>query len=270
MVSGTFPIAPRRLAVALFAAGCASASPPPARAPVTVALAVPAVQGSEPTRSASNTVIAAIASDAGAAVTTEVPSAEALAQRHYSAAMEAFARGDYTAAARAFEACHSARPGVDFAFNAGRMYERLADVPNASRWYGVVLASNPDPERRADVTSRLASLRDFERRRREDIAQPPPGTDAMAREAAQWFQRGVALYQRRQYAQALRGFEAANQFVEGAGRAMPELMFNLAVTHEHLGHSAEAASAFRSYLAARPDAPDHQAIEERVRRLARP
>lgn len=258
----------RTSVIALVAASCGTATPAsaPQNNPAAVASTAPAASGDERSQGASDAAVsttpAANDGDAGAAA-SGLPEA----QRRYAEAMAAYERGDYAGAARGFEAAHAARPGVDFAFNAGRMHERLADVPNATRWYETVLASNPEPARRADVTARIASLRDFARRRREDIAQPPPDTDAMAQEAAQWFRRGVALYQRRQYAQALRAFEAANQFVEGAGRTLPELMFNLAVAHEHLGHNAEAASAFRSYLAARPDSPDRAMIEERVRRL---
>ena len=128
--------------------------------------------------------------------------------------------------------------------------------------FGGVWSARAEAAQRADLESRLASLRDYDRRRREDFAQPPPGTDALAREASTWFQRGVALYRRRQYDAALRAFEAAHQYTD-----TPELLFNLAVTHEHLGNTRDAADAFRAYLQQRPDAPDHDAIERRLRAL---
>jgi len=192
--------------------------------------------------------------------------ASADAGRHTREAMAAVEARDYAAAARHFEAAHAAVHSVELAFNAARMYERLADVPQATRWYETVLASDPSPTLRADVTRRLAVLQAFARRRRDDIAQSAPGSDALAQEATRWFARGVALYQRRRYAPALRAFEAANQYVQGDG--VPELMYNLGMTHARLGHNAEAVSAFRAYLAARPDAPERADIEARIRALA--
>ncbi len=192
--------------------------------------------------------------------------ATASASTHARDAMAAVEARDYAAAARHFEAAYAAVHSVELAFNTARMYERLADVPLATRWYNVVLAHEPSPALRADVTRRLASLQAFARRRRDDIAQSFPGTEALAREATRWFARGVALYQRRRYAPALRAFEAANQYVQGDG--VPELMYNLGMTHTRLGHNAEAISAFRAYLAARPDAPERTDIEARIRTLA--
>jgi tetratricopeptide (TPR) repeat protein len=211
------------------------------------------------------------AGDAGAAtdaVVSEDAPASGGAAQHYRAALVAYGRNDFVTAAREFEAAFEARPSAELAFNAGRMHERMASAADATRWYERVLAMNPDPARRADVTHRIAALQDYDRRRREDFAQPPPGTDALQQEAAAWFARGIALYRRRRYADALRAFEAAQQFTASAGRVVPELVYNLAVTHEHLGHRQEAVSAFRAYLSERPDSVDHEAVERRLQALA--
>lgn len=209
--------------------------------------------------------------DAGEATDASVSDDAALgvsATEHYRAALVAYGRDDFSTAAREFEAAFEARPSAELAFNTGRMHERMASAADATRWYERVLAMNPDPARRADVTHRIAALRDYDRRRREDFAQPPPGTDALQQEAASWFARGIALYRRRRYADALRAFEAAQQFTASAGRVVPELVYNLAVTHEHLGHRQEAVSAFRAYLSERPDSVDHEAIERRLQALS--
>lgn len=239
--------------------GCSSPQAAPAQTPAArTESAQPAPPSGDAQGDAGAGVTAAATGDAGA-----TPAAGE-ARARYEAALAAAERGDFAAAARGFEEAHALRPSVELAFNAGRMYERQADVANAARWYERVLAGNPDPTLRADVTARLASVRDYERRRREGFAAPPPGQDAMAREAATWFARGTALYQRRRFADALRAFEAANQYAQDR---IPELMFNLAVTHERLGHDRDAVGAFRAYLSARPDSPDRADIEGRIRRL---
>lgn len=226
--------------------------PSPAQTVTVNGVSVPL--GTDATDAGTRTIATAV-TDAGAMGTRE-------AERLYQEGMQAYGRGDFQTAARDFAAAYEQHPAPDLAFNAGRMYERLAMVPEATRYYTLVLAGAPEATQRADVTARLASLRDYERRRREDFAQPPPGTDALAREAGTWFVRGVTLYRRRQYEGALRAFEAAHQYTD-----TPELLFNLAVTQEHLGHGRDAAEAFRAYLQQRPDAPDRPAIELRLRAL---
>lgn len=180
----------------------------------------------------------------------------------YREASAAYGRGELQAAARGFVEAYALFPSPELAFNAARVYERLADVDSAVRYFDLVLASNPSPAQREDIAARVASLRDYDRRRREDIAQPPPGADALSREGATWFQRGVALFRRGRFAAALQAFEAARQFAQS-----PELSFNLGVTHERLGHARDAIDAFRDYLSRRPDAPDREGIERRIRAL---
>jgi tetratricopeptide (TPR) repeat protein len=183
-------------------------------------------------------------------------------------AMQAVQRSDFPAAMRLFALAYERVPSLELAFNTFRMCERSAAVPEGEQWYARTLSHNPPPAVRADLDQRIAALRDFARRRRDDIARPPPGTDVLAREANEWFTRGVGLYQRRQYAPALDAFEAALRYAQESRREVAELYFNLAVTHEHLGHRAEAAAAFREYLSRRPDTPDRGTVEDRVRRLS--
>lgn len=254
----------RSLAVALVLAACSN-NPSPTGAGTTGGSSGGATVVAHGTPAETTSV----ASDAGAATDAVVSEdAPASATEHYRAALVAYGRNDFATAAREFEAAFEARPSAELAFNTGRMHERMASAADATRWYERVLAMNPDPARRADVTHRIAALQDYDRRRREDFAQPPPGTDALQQEAASWFARGIALYRRRRYADALRAFEAAQQFTASAGRVVPELVYNLAVTHEHLGHRQEAVSAFRAYLSERPDSVDHEAIERRLQALS--
>jgi tetratricopeptide (TPR) repeat protein len=198
----------------------------------------------------------------GAAGSAQPPANDA--ERALEAGLAACERGDFAAAARAFEEGFAAHPSLAFAFNAGRMHERLADVDLGVQWYQRALTFDPTPEQRADLARRVVGLRDYARRQREGFAQPPPGEGALAREALQWFLRGTRMFQLRRYDAALQAFHAAAQYNED----IPELQFNLAVTHERLGRRAEALGAFQNYLALRPDAPDRRDLEQRMQSLA--
>jgi tetratricopeptide (TPR) repeat protein len=243
------------LALTALAVACSSSRPPPtAAAPSDDA---GAVVTSSVTTSHTHAV-------ADAAVADAAPEADRL----YRDAVAAADRNDFAEAARLFGAAYDAAPSREMAFNAFRMSERSASVDDATRWYDRLVALSPTAAMRADLDQRMASLRDFARRRREDIARPPPGTDALAREAVTFFNRGVTLYQRRQYAAALQAFEAALRYMSESHNEVAELYFNLAVAHEHVGHRAEAAAAFREYLSRRPDTPDRQEVERRIRTLS--
>jgi tetratricopeptide (TPR) repeat protein len=245
------------LVAAALAAACSSNRPPPA-APPTGDDAGPAVVSSITVTGARAPV------DASVAPADAAPGADGL----YRDAVAAAERNDFAEAARLFGAAYDAAPSLEMAFNAFRMSERSASVDDAARWYDRVIARSPTAAMRADLDQRMGSLRDFARRRREDIARPPPGTDALARESVTFFNRGVALYQRRQYAAALRAFEASLRYMQSTHNEVAELFFNLAVAHEHVGHRAEAVAAFREYLSRRPDTPDRAGVERRIRTLS--
>lgn len=202
----------------------------------------------------------------GDAATTHPASA---AQRRYEQGMTAAGRHDWTAAAAAFSDAYELEPSTELAFNTGRMYEHLADFERASEWYRRVLAGTPAAAVRAQVTARLANVERDAQRRRDGIAQASPDDDALTAEASVWFNRGLLFFRRHRWREALQAFETANQFVQSSGGNVAELMFNLGVTHEHLGHRGEAEAAFRSYLAARPESPDRAEIEQRIQRLRR-
>ena len=225
------------------------------------------------TVSSSRTVGGASAEPTAADAATRADAADAAgtsteAARLYREGGEAAARNEFTTAARLFGEAYERAPSLEMAFNAFRMCERSAAVADAERWHERVIAHGPSAALRADLDQRMAALRDFARRRQDDIARPPPGADQLVREAAEFFARGVQLYQRRRYQPALEAFEAALRFSQESRREVAELYFNLAVTHEHLGHRAEAAAAFREFLSRRPDAPDREGIEARVRALS--
>lgn len=255
---------PRAIALpsVLVFAACAS-SPPPRAEPVVTTISTSTTRTSVVTVTSTVTADAAVAAPVDAAAL----SANDAAGARYREAMAAVEQTRFTDAARLFGEAYALSPSLELAFNTFRMHERSASVDAATEWLARVLSHNPPAALRADLDQRMAGLRDFARRRREDIARPPPGVDALVAEAGTFFARGVSLYQRRQYAPALQAFEAALRFMQESHREVAELYFNLAVTHEHLGHRAEAAAAFREYLSRRPDTPDRASVEQRVRTL---
>jgi tetratricopeptide (TPR) repeat protein len=238
------------------ALGCASPRPPPTATPAAATTTAPTEAPTAPSTTADAAVAATAESDAAV-------SGDAL--RSFREGMAAMEAGRFQDAARAFAAAFAQRPSFELAYNAGRMYERLGDVTEGARWFREALSRGGDANLQRDLRARLAALEDYGRRQREGVMQPPPGDDALATEARTWFQRGNTLFAQRRYADALRAFEAANQVAPGE---VPELTFNLALTHERLGRRADAASAYREYLAARPDAPDRARIEATIRALS--
>lgn len=243
------------------AAACSSNRPPPATSSTS--------HDDEDAAAVVTTSATVTASNVAGDAAVESPSdAAPAADRLYRDAMAAVDRNDFAEAARLFGEAYASAPSIEMAFNAFRMNERAASVDEAARWYERIVAQNPPAAMRADLDQRMASLRDFARRRREDFARPPPGTDALAREAVTFFNRGVTLYQRHQYAAALQAFEAALRYTQASHNEVAELYFNLAVAHEHAGHRAEAIAAFREFLSRRPDTPDRAEVERRVRALS--
>jgi tetratricopeptide (TPR) repeat protein len=150
------------------------------------------------------------------------------------------------------------------AFNLARVYERMGESDQAIHFFEIVQHGNPAPsaEQLADIDRRIAGLRAYEQRRREGIAQTLPTTDALSQEGNTWFQRGVALYRRRNYRQALIAFEQAHQYLQ-----TPELFYNLAVTYRALHDISHALEFMREYLDARRGTPEEAWIEQQVHAL---
>jgi tetratricopeptide (TPR) repeat protein len=174
----------------------------------------------------------------------------------------AFSRGDFAAAASSFRAAYDLAPSPAMAFNLARVYERMGEVEQGVHYFEIVLASNPDATMRADIEHRIASLRAYEQRRHDGIAQPPPSTDELSAEGANWFRRGITLFRRRQFQPALLAFQQAYQYLQ-----TPELLFNLAAAHERLGHLDQAIEFLREYLQQRRDTPEEAEIQRHITEL---
>lgn len=83
--------------------------------------------------------------------------------------------------------------------------------------------------------------------------------DARAR---RHFESGTAYFEVGDYDSALRELQVAYDISH-----RPALLYNLYMTHERLGHFAEAAANLERYLAEEPELENRQTLEERLARL---
>lgn len=203
---------------------------------------------------------------AGAGAGFVAPTGEQAQQvsQAFSEGSAAYARGDFPNAAQSFRRAYELYPGPAMAFNLARVYERMGDVEQAIHFFEIVQHATPTPsaEQLAEIERRVAALRAYEQRRREGIAQTLPTTDALSQEGNTWFQRGVSLYRRRNYRQALIAFEQAHQYLQ-----TPELFYNLAVTYRALHDVQHALEFMREYLDGRRGTPEEAWIEQQIHAL---
>jgi hypothetical protein len=82
-------------------------------------------------------------------------------------------------------------------------------------------------------------------------------------EAAAHFARAEAAERRRDYATAIREYEAAYQ-----AQPHPAVLYNLARVYEQLGEARKAVFFFKRYLAQKEPPEDREAVEERIAGLA--
>jgi len=75
----------------------------------------------------------------------------------------------------------------------------------------------------------------------------------------------IAYYDEARYEDAAREMEAAYQL-----KPLPDLQYNLAQCYERMGRYDDAAKAYESYLACKPEAPDKRQVMQRIdRRIVR-
>lgn len=182
----------------------------------------------------------------------------------FQAGTEAFTEGDFRTAGQKFEQAYRLSPSAEMAFNVARAYERMSEYDKAVRYFRIYLRDVAEIEgsARRDIEQRIEALQAAQRRQREQVFTAPPTNDELAAEARTFFQRGVSMFQRRQYEAALQAFTAAHRFAPVA-----EVLYNLAVTCERLDRTRDAIDWYREYLRARPDSPDRSAIERKIDEL---
>jgi tetratricopeptide (TPR) repeat protein len=175
----------------------------------------------------------------------------------------AYGAGRLREALQKMKAAHRSFRRPEFAFNIGRVLERMGEAEHAISWFRVYLAhGSPNAAERADVDRRIAELEALRERVEGQLIAAPPSTDELATESRTFFERGVAMYERGQYDAAMQAFEYAQQFAP-----FPELYYNMAITAERLERYGVAADHYRSYLRGRPEAAGRALIEQKVQEL---
>lgn len=86
--------------------------------------------------------------------------------------------------------------------------------------------------------------------------------DSRDREARMLFQAGELAFNEGRFENALESFHRAHALTQ-----RPELLFNIGTCQERLERYDEALQSFRAYLTARPDAPNANAVAQRIRIL---
>lgn len=205
------------------------------------------------------------ASGEGGAVFRAATGGETAAFRAlFSQATTAFARNDFTEAARAFRQLYDQSPSVDMAYNLARVYERIGESTDAINYFQRVLQGDPPPSdgQRTDIEARIARLRAYEARRAAGIAAAPATSDELNQEGVAWFNRGVRFFQRGQFSSALQAFEQASRYLQSA-----ELDFNLGMTYERLRNYPRALEYLRQYLETIRGTPEEIPIQRRIREI---
>jgi tetratricopeptide (TPR) repeat protein len=189
--------------------------------------------------------------------------AVAQAQALFARGIAAYEAGRLDEAARLLREADAVVRSPELAFNIARVYERMGEAREALPFFERYLRDgSPSEAERADVQRRMEALRELDRRMREQVMTLPPTGDEMTQEARLFFERGVAMFRRRRYDAALQAFTAAYQFAR-----LPEVIYNLAVASERVGHVQDSLDFYREYLRARPDGADRAHVERRIGEL---
>src|SRR2546423_13566303 len=96
------------------------------------------------------------------------------------------------------------------------------------------------------------------------LAWPAPAaaqnaTQADEEAAKAHFLAGSAYYEQANYADAVKEFNEAHRLSKRA-----DLLYNISVCYERLGHRDDAIASLQQYLSERPEAPDRAVIESRI------
>lgn len=191
------------------------------------------------------------------------PASVERARALFAEAQAAYAAGRFDEAGEKMVQAWQLTHAPELAFNAARVFERMSEYDRAIEYFEIYLRDgNPPAEERAGIATRIASIREAQARRRQQVFTAPASTDELTTEARTFFLRGVSMFRRRQYQAAQTAFLAAYRFAP-----LPEVIYNLAVTSERLGARQDAIDYYREYVRARPDGPDRGEVEALIRRL---
>ena len=256
------------------AAACVSASAGPRGVWVFVLCAVCAVLNARLALSEAPTAPPANDAEAKADKPTELAAKEARtdaqnqhrAREHFQQGQEAYRQGKWERARALFEAADSLLPSPELAFNLALVCERSGRASEAVAYYRRYLKkADTNMRERREVRDKIAALSALAARQQGQLKLPPPSGDQLTAEARRFFTRGLALYKRDQRRAAMAAFMAAYRL-----RQTPELLFNLALISEELGHRRDAIDYYQAYLRRLPRAHDAGAVRSRIQALTKP
>lgn len=182
--------------------------------------------------------------------------------------MRAYQANDFGHAVTLLTQVDAIVPSAELAYNIAYCYQRMADPDHAVQFFRRYLESGaPSEAERADVEARIAQMEGLRTRQREATMALPPSMDAMTADAAALFASGQEMFRRRRYAPALQAFSAAAAAFQAVGVEVPELVYNLAVTSEHLRSLDDAADYYEEYLRQRPRDPEAERIRAHAAEL---
>lgn len=192
----------------------------------------------------------------------------ASARAQFTEGMRAYQANDFGRAAELLTQVDAVIPSPELAYNIAYCYQRMADTERAIRYFRRYLETGSPPDAvRADVNTRITQMEALAVRQREMTMTLPPSMDAMTADAASLFASGQEMFRRRRYPAALQAFSAAAAAFQAVDVEVPELVYNLAVTSEHLEQLDDAADYYDEYLRQRPADPEADRIRAHVTEL---
>lgn len=188
---------------------------------------------------------------------------KAEAKRWFERAQTLYEKKQLREARNAMESSYTACPGPLLAYNVGRLCERVSDVACALEYLDRYLKEgSPSKKERADLLKRMTAMRKLAERRKAQELVLPPSREDLAGAGRESFERGVKMFERKEYAAAMQAFTAALSLTQ-----LPDLYFNLGVTAERMGNRLDAIDYFREYLNQKKDCPDREEVLARIQGL---
>ncbi|MFW6051439.1 MAG: hypothetical protein ACODAU_09705 [Myxococcota bacterium] len=189
------------------------------------------------------------------------------ASRLFREGQRAYGEGRLDEAAKKMQEAYRLTRSPDLAYNVARVFERMGEAGLAIRYFQVYVRhelhhGTLSEKERADIEKRIEKLRAMAKRQKEQLYAAPPSDDALTAEARRFFEMGVTMFQRKEYEAAMQAFTAAHRFA-----ALPEVLYNMALTSERLERWRDARDYYREYLRVRPRAPDRPHVERRIAEL---
>jgi tetratricopeptide (TPR) repeat protein len=116
-----------------------------------------------------------------------------VARQFYDLGAEAYEKGDYPAALRAFEAAWAEAPHAELQFNIARCHERMGKYEEAARALELYLATKKNAPDILEMRARIAELRLRAHPQPLDAATPPPPAAAPGLRIAAGVMLGTTL-----------------------------------------------------------------------------